>query len=408
MTNDKDSKKLSKVKDDSDISIISDQGPDISVGHVRNDVKHVIDTMGTNIPQPIESPRAETDNESSYAAASYYSSIVHITEMTVPSDGIFEASADSSAYSIVCGDSRIMSTPSTVSAQCPSQRPANEKYFPQPNMTQACQIPKQQAIPQRESRLAAWLGMKTNKRPPCTCSKQCDLYKINIDQPTNDQSPPRRLVFDLMDEMPKAPTKSKGTNTKKKPVLKKSRGIHHHAISNFQGGYPTEKVDIYYFDHGNSEFYRTTDISPAIMTEFLAERTERYTKKFWAQIFGTINIGVAFVISFLLQLLKFIFQSIVRPLIVGFLQVFSDYFMKPCLAVIFNGILQPVMIFLYNWMTSVRDLLHPLAESIGYFVREIAVICKAMRCCHIDSNNKRFARCKKQTATEEGSGLEDK
>lgn len=56
-----------------------------------------------------------------------------------------------------------------------------------------------------------------------------------------------------MEEMPKAPTKSKATNTKKKPVVKKSRGMHHHAVSNFEGGYPTEKVDIYYFDHGNSE-----------------------------------------------------------------------------------------------------------------------------------------------------------
>lgn len=106
---------------------------------------------------------------------------------------------------------------------------------------------------------------------------------------------------------------------------------------------------------------------------------------------------------------RFIFQSIVRPLIVGFLQIFSDYFLKPCLAVIFNGILQPIMIFLYNWMTSVRDLLYPLAESIGYFIREIAVICKAMRCFQFRSNNKRFAHCKKQTATEEaGCGLEDK
>lgn len=110
-------------------------GPDISVGHVRNDVKNVIDTMGTNIPQPIESPRAETDTEeSSYAAASYYSSIVQITEMAVPSDrGMFERPADSSAYSVFCGDSRMMSTPSA-----PAQYSANAGYLPQSNIPQAC------------------------------------------------------------------------------------------------------------------------------------------------------------------------------------------------------------------------------------------------------------------------------
>lgn len=104
MTNDKYCKKPRIVEDDTDLSIVSDQGnaqiigahnyywplylillgPDISVGHVRNDVKNVIETMGINIPKSIGSPRPETDNEeSSYAAASCYSSIVQVQYLII-------------------------------------------------------------------------------------------------------------------------------------------------------------------------------------------------------------------------------------------------------------------------------------------------------------------------------------
>lgn len=49
------------------------------------------------------------------------------------------------------------------------------------------------------------------------------------------------------------------------------------------------------------------------------------------------------------------------------------------MAVLFNGVIQPPMIFLFNIATSLRDLCDPIAEGIGYFFREIAVIFRAFR-----------------------------
>lgn len=62
-----------------------------------------------------------------------------------------------------------------------------------------------------------------------------------------------------------------------------------------------ENIDIYYFDHGNSAYFRTTDCPPQLVSELLAQKTMSYATRFWAEIFGTIHIGVAFFIAFILQ-----------------------------------------------------------------------------------------------------------
>ncbi|GLV35161.1 uncharacterized protein CBL_01691 [Carabus blaptoides fortunei] len=245
------------------------------------------------------------------------------------------------------------------------------------------------------SRLANFFGLtcKTD-----TCKGQCDMYKINIEQAADDKSPPRKLVFDLIDEPPKTDMKNTGTNTKDMT----KDGIHTHDVHFVDSKYPispsekrttksklaAERMDIYYFDHGNTEYFRTTDAPPVLMTDYLAERTEYYTKRFWAQLFGTIHIGVSFITSFILQLIRFLLQALIRPLTVGLVQLFADYFLKPCLTVLFNGLVQPPMIFLYNVATSVRDVCEPIATGIGYFLREIAVLFKAIRLVQVDTGKR--------------------
>lgn len=110
-----------------------------------------------------------------------------------------------------------------------------------------------------------------------------------------------------------------------------------------------------------------------------AEKTDQAATRFWAEIFSTIHIGTAFVTTFILQLLRFLLYSIIRPLTVGILQLTADYLVKPVLSILFNAIIQPVLILFYNIFTSVRDLCEPIAEALGMFLREIANVCAAIR-----------------------------
>ncbi|XP_011694786.1 PREDICTED: uncharacterized protein LOC105454113 [Wasmannia auropunctata] len=140
-----------------------------------------------------------------------------------------------------------------------------------------------------------------------------------------------------------------------------------------------EKIEIYYFDHGNSAYYRTTDCHPVLITDKCAEKTDQAATRFWAEIFGTIHIGIAFVTAFILQLLRFVLYSVIRPLTVGILQLIADYFVKPLLSILFNALVQPILILFYNIATSLRDLCEPIAEAMGLFLREIANLCAAIR-----------------------------
>ncbi|KAK9305186.1 hypothetical protein QLX08_003704 [Tetragonisca angustula] len=155
----------------------------------------------------------------------------------------------------------------------------------------------------------------------------------------------------------------------------------------------TEKIDIYYFDHGNSAYYRTTDSPPILATEKCAEKTDQAATRFWAEIFGTIHIGTAFITAFVLQLVRFILYSIIRPLTVGILQLLADYFIKPLLSIVFNALIQPVLILLYNIATSCKDLCEPIAEAIGLFLREIAHVCAAIRVVEVKQGTAPSVAC---------------
>lgn len=62
-----------------------------------------------------------------------------------------------------------------------------------------------------------------------------------------------------------------------------------------------ENAEIYYFDHGSPLFYRTTDCPPHLISELIAQRTTYHATRFWAELFGSINIGVTFIVTFFLQ-----------------------------------------------------------------------------------------------------------
>ena len=85
---------------------------------------------------------------------------------------------------------------------------------------------------------------------------------------------------------------------------------------------------------------------------------------------------------------RFLLFTIVRPLSVGLLQLISDYFFKPLLTIVFNGFIQPILIFLYNIASSFQDLCMPIARGIGYFLQEIANLIAAFRFVEIKNSTK--------------------
>lgn len=280
------------------------------------------------------------------------------------------------------------------------------------------------------------LGRSTQGRPTFDPTVS-ELYRLNISEGNDYQGHPKRVIFDLIDGGMYRPTMaSVGTNTQMgighspliaqmgiiqpggsskllfnpPPPLPPQPPGQQSTYTDQQGTYNSgaivinhppgeqankspskiaalkqnlrrhqERIDVYYFDHGNASYYRTTDSPGTVYTELLAERTEHNTAQYWAELFGTIHIAFSLFTAFFLQLYRFVLQSTYRPLTVGFVQLTSDYLIKPTLALIFNAIIQPILIYLYNIATSFRDLCEPIADALGFFLREIAVPIRAFR-----------------------------
>lgn len=140
-------------------------------------------------------------------------------------------------------------------------------------------------------------------------------------------------------------------------------------------------MELYYFDHGNAAYFRTTDAPPFLISDLVTDQTKYFATKFWAEVFGTLSIGVAFIITLLIQFYRFLLAGILRPIIIGVLQMTSDYFLKPILTVLFNGILQPILIFCYNLLTSICDMFEPLTNLLTQIVQPVAILLGSIRLC---------------------------
>lgn len=66
------------------------------------------------------------------------------------------------------------------------------------------------------------------------------------------------------------------------------------------------REEIYEFDHGESNQYRTTDHLPNLKSDKIANDVHQKFTVFWAETFGYLNVFVAFFVSFFIQLYRWV------------------------------------------------------------------------------------------------------
>ncbi|KAI8115959.1 hypothetical protein CVS40_11902 [Lucilia cuprina] len=155
------------------------------------------------------------------------------------------------------------------------------------------------------------------------------------------------------------------------------------------------KIGIYPFEHGCADYLKTHDCPPQIYSLILAERATHYATRFWAEFFGSLQIAtchLVFIVTFILQTYRFVLYSLINILLVEFLHMTSDYLLKPLLIVIFNGFLQPPLIFCFNILSSLRDILEPIADTLNNFMKPVATVGRSIRLVHVTHNKKNIAK----------------
>ena len=116
------------------------------------------------------------------------------------------------------------------------------------------------------------------------------------------------------------------------------------------------------------------------MTVYLLfPRSEKWLHYFWQEFFSTLRIITDFAFIFVLELLRFIFHYVALRVLGGVLIVTGDHFLKPLLAVLFNSVIQPSLIFTRNVLAGVKNLLQPLMDITNSFISQLGSLLRAFR-----------------------------
>jgi len=142
----------------------------------------------------------------------------------------------------------------------------------------------------------------------------------------------------------------------------------------------------FYYEELDHHYHRVT-ISNEALTPKYADKAEKYMQRCWQEIFGLLRILIDFVLIFLIELLKFISKSIVQKLLRGLTLCVGDLILKPLLSSIYNSLIQPVFVLLWNVFNGVRILLQPLLTVLNEALTPIANLLKAFRLFEYSNNN---------------------
>ncbi|CAH0604499.1 unnamed protein product [Chrysodeixis includens] len=125
-----------------------------------------------------------------------------------------------------------------------------------------------------------------------------------------------------------------------------------------------DRVEVYYFEHGTSEFLATCEGGRPTAVERVAGRGARLAGALLAELLAAPQLLLAAPVALLLHVQRCGLVAL-RGAATGLLQTTSDYALKPALALTFNALLQPLLVFVGNVGRGVREALRPLAAALG-------------------------------------------
>lgn len=126
--------------------------------------------------------------------------------------------------------------------------------------------------------------------------------------------------------------------------------------------------------------YRYTQIQYFELNVFsLIFRVDRLMQRIWQEVFAILRMALSIVIFFIVELLKFLAKHIFQPLVIAIFMSFGDYVIKPLLSVFFNGMVQPVSIFMWNVFSGMRHMFNPIGEILRRVFEQLAMLLRSVR-----------------------------
>lgn len=106
-------------------------------------------------------------------------------------------------------------------------------------------------------------------------------------------------------------------------------------------------------------------------------------QRVYQEFFGFLRIITSIVLVFIIELVKYLIKYIFGPIVVGILETVGDFVVKPTLTLVFNGIIQPLGVFLWNVFVALRHMFGPVGDILKKLFTPLAMLCRSIRCVEI-------------------------
>lgn len=146
-----------------------------------------------------------------------------------------------------------------------------------------------------------------------------------------------------------------------------------------------DRLEMYYFEKATGDFLTVSD-GVFTYTEKFALNSSRITNRIVAECFAVPGVILNIPVSIALHTERAVLK-VVRGFLVGTVQIFSDYILKPVLTLSYNAILQPPLLFVGNVGKAVREAVRPVALLIGDFLEPLVRVVGAIRLVHVEASH---------------------
>ncbi|KAL6473615.1 hypothetical protein MHYP_G00171760 [Metynnis hypsauchen] len=128
----------------------------------------------------------------------------------------------------------------------------------------------------------------------------------------------------------------------------------------------------------------STDKKEDSLDNFI-QRLNLYMHHCWRRVFQSISMPVIIILVFIIELLRFLMQTLFKGLVVELVAVVGEQVILPLTEAVYYRTLQPLITCLTGVTAGIRDILQPILEIIDHAIQYVAQLIRAFRLVQINN-----------------------
>ncbi|XP_047528120.1 uncharacterized protein LOC125064870 [Vanessa atalanta] len=176
--------------------------------------------------------------------------------------------------------------------------------------------------------------------------------------------------------------KNKNEKKSRKSLWKKMCDTKRQGLELFDSDQGPDRIEVYHFEKTN-EYLCARDATGITHVERAARYLRRPATALLSELLAVPRVLIAVPVAIVLQIERCILLG-VRSVMTGALQAASDQLLKPTLALAFNAIVQPPLVFATQTASALREVMRPVTLALGDVLEPFTRLVSSLRLIHIE------------------------